>query len=128
MSYEIKYRQRVIDYLSEGHTDRDAAAVFKVSTATIWKWKSKLKESGTLAPKKRQGHWRKIDPEKLMKYVDEHPDTYQYEIAAAFGVRLFAIQRALKRLKITRKKNDIIQGKQPEFSTSIPKTVERTPG
>jgi transposase len=124
MSYDIKYRQRVIDYLREGHTDRDAAAVFKVSTSTIWKWKSKLKENGTLAPETRQGHWRKIDPEKLAKYVDEHPDAYQYEIAAVFGVRLFAIQRALKRLQITRKKNYTVQGKQGEFSTSVSETVE----
>jgi transposase len=111
MSYDIKYRQRVIDYLHEGHTDRDAAAVFKVSTSTIWAWKSKLKESGALAPAKRQGRWRKIDPEKLAKYVDEHPDAYQYEIAEVFGVRLFAIQRALKRLQITRKKKLLFIGK-----------------
>jgi len=110
MGYDIKFRQRVIDYLSEGHTEKETAATFKVSTFTIWKWKSMLNESGTLAPKKRKETWRKIDPEKLCKYVEEHPDAYQHEIAAAFGVRLFAIQKALKRLGITRKKNDSIQG------------------
>lgn len=111
MSYDVNYRQRVIDYLSEGHTERDAAEVFKVSTFTIWKWKSKLKETGTLVAEKRQGHWRKIDPDKLREYVDTHPDAYQHEMAAAFGVRLYAIQRALKRLKITRKKNYSLSGK-----------------
>jgi len=105
MGYDIKFRQRVIDYLSKGHTEKETAATFKVSTSTIWDWKSKLNETGTLAPKKRKETWRKIDPEKLRKYVDEHPDAYQHEIAAAFGVRLYAIQKALKRLKITRKKN-----------------------
>lgn len=110
MGYDIKYRQRVIDYLSEGHTEKEAAATFKVSTFTIWKWKIKLKESGTLETKKRKETWRKIDPEKLRKYVTEHPDAYQYEIAEAFEVRLYAIQRALKRLNITRKKNHSLQG------------------
>lgn len=105
MSYDIKYRERVIEYLNEGHIEKEAVAVFKVSTATIWKWKTKLKETGTLSPEKRQGHWRKIDPEKLIQYVKEHPEAYQHEIAEVFGVRLFAVQRALKRLKITRKKN-----------------------
>ncbi len=111
MSYDINYRQRVIDYLSEGHTEKETAEVFKVSTSTIWEWKSKLKEIGTLAPKKRKGTWRKINPDELRKYVDEHPDAYQKEIAEAFGVRLYAIQKALKRLKITRKKNYNLQGK-----------------
>ena len=110
MSYDIKYRQRALSYLSEGNGYRKTAAVFKVSTSTLQMWKSQLNETGTLAPKKRKETWRKIDPVKLRKYVEEHPDAYQHEIAAAFGVRLYAIQKALKRLKITRKKNDSLQG------------------
>ena len=96
--------------MDEGHTQKETAAVFKVSTSTLWEWKSQLNEAGTLAPKKRKETWRKIDPEKLRKYVEEHPDAFQHEIASAFGVRLYAIQKALKRLKITRKKNHPIQG------------------
>lgn len=110
MSYDIKYRQRAISYLSEGHSYRQAAVTFKVSTSTLQAWKSQLNETGTLAPKKRKETWRKIDPDKLRKYVENYPDAYQHEIAAAFGVRLYAIQRALKRLKITRKKNYYLQG------------------
>ena len=110
MSYDIKYRQRAMSYLSEGNSFRKTAGVFKVSTTTLQTWKSQLKETGTLATKKRKETWRKIDPEKLRKYVDEHPDAYQHEIAEAFGVRLYAIQKALKRLKITRKKNHNLQG------------------
>ena len=111
MSYDIKYRQRAISYLSEGNSFRKTAAVFGISTTTLQMWKSQLNETGTLAAKKRKETWRKIDPEKLRRYVEEHPDAYQHEIAAFFGVRLYAIQKALKRLKITRKKNHSIQGK-----------------
>lgn len=109
MSYEIKYRERVISYLAEGHSYRETAEIFKVSTFTLQAWKSQLNETGTLAPKKRKETWRKIDPDKLRKYVAEHPDAYQHEIAETFGVRLYAIQQALKRLKITRKKNNTLQ-------------------
>ena len=90
--------------MSEGHSYRETAVTFKVSITTLQKWKSQLKESGTLEPKKRRETLRKIDPEKLRKYVEENPDAYQYEIAEAFSVRLFAMRRALKRLKITCKK------------------------
>jgi transposase len=110
MSYDIKYRQRAIEYWEDGHTKKETAEVFKVGTTTLQRWKSKLKETGTLASKERKKTWRKIDPEKLKKYVEEHPDAYQQEIADAFGVWLSAIQKALKSLKITRKKNDCLQG------------------
>ncbi len=111
MGYDVKYRQRVIDYMGEGHTVRETAATFKVSTFTIWKWKSMLNESGSLAPQKRKETWRKIEPDKLRRYVEENPDAFQREIAEEFGVSVHAIQKALKRLKITRKKNHPVQGK-----------------
>jgi len=112
MGYDVKFRRRAIDYMREGHTEKEAAATFKVSTSTLWAWKSQLKETGELTPKKRKETWRKLDPEKLRQYVAEHPDAYQHEIASAFGVRLYAIQKALKRLKITRKKNADLPGEE----------------
>ena len=115
MSYDIKFRQKVMDYMSAGHTQRETAQVFGISTATLWGWKSQLDETGHLSPKKRETAWRKIDPDKLRQFVAEHPDAYQHEMAAHFGVRLYAIQKALKRLKITRKKNNTLQGNKHTF-------------
>ena len=112
MSYEVKYRERSMEYLREGHTYKETAEVFKVSVTTLQEWKNRLKETGMLAPAKRKETWRKIDPDKLREYVAQHPDAYQHEIAAEFGVRLYAIQNALKRLGITRKKNHDIPGEQ----------------
>jgi len=110
MSYDITFRRRAIEYWNDGHSKKETSAEFKVGTTTLQTWKSQLNETGTLAPKKRKETWKKIDPEKLRKYVDEHPDAYQHELADAFGVRLYAIQKALKRLKLTRKKNHSLQG------------------
>jgi len=110
MSYGKELRRRAIEYWDNGHSKSETSAVFQVGTTTLQRWKSQLNESGTLTPKKRKGTWRKIDPEKLSKYVKDNPDAYMHEIAEAFGVRLFAIEKALKRLKITRKKNYHLQG------------------
>ena len=112
MSYDVKYRGRALEYMRAGHSYREAAAVFKVSTTTLQKWKKQLKESGGLEAAKRKQMWRKIDPAKLRAYVAAHPDAYQHEMAEAFGVRLYAIQNALRILGITRKKNQTIPGKQ----------------
>jgi len=111
MAYDEKYRLRALEYWSEGSSKRKTAEVFKVSASTLQEWKSQLKETGTLAPKKRKATWRKIESEKLRRYVEEHPDAYLREIAAAFGCRISAVEKALARLKITRKKNADLPGK-----------------
>ena len=71
MSYDIKYRQRALEYWNGGHSKAETAAVFGVGTTTLQSWKSKLNKTGTLVPKKRKETWRKIDPEKLRKYVED---------------------------------------------------------
>ena len=48
--------------------------------------------------------FRKIDPEKLKAYVEEHPDAYQWELAEVFGCSESGIRDALRHHKITRKK------------------------
>jgi len=111
MSYDIKFRERAIEYWQEGHTQRATAAVFKVNPGTLQKWKSQLAKSGSLTPKKRRKSWRKIDPTRLAEYVSQHPDAYLKEIAQEFNCTDVAILIALRRLKITRKKNYPIQGK-----------------
>ena len=105
MSYDIKFRQRAIAYWEAGHTKAETAAVFKVGTSTLQTWKSQLKETGTLAPKKRRETWRKIDPEKLKAYLEQHPDAYLKEIAQEFECSDVAVLKAMRRLRITRKKN-----------------------
>lgn len=111
MAYDIKYRRRAIEYWNDGHSKIATAEVFKVSTSTLQKWKSELKENpDRLAYKKRKETWRKIDPIKFKKYVEEHPDVYAWEIAAEFGCSEWAINKAFKRLGITRKKNAGVSG------------------
>ena len=112
MSYDVKYRRRAIEYWRDGHSKRETADVFKVSHFTLQKWKSQLKETGNLEPKKRKETWRKIEPSKLKEYVEQHPDDYLSEIAKEFGCSDVAVIKALRRLKITRKKNHTLHGEQ----------------
>ena len=110
MSYDIKLRRRAIAYWNDGHSKKETAEAFKVSHFTLQMWKSQLKETGTLEPKKRRETWRKIEPARLIEYLEEHPDAYLKEIAGLFGCSDVAILKALRRLKISRKKNDFLQG------------------
>ena len=63
-----------------------------------------LKNTGKLESQKRVETWRKIELSKLREYVTEHPDAYLREIADVFGCSEPAAMKALRRLKISRKK------------------------
>ena len=104
MSYPRKYRERTIEYRQAGHTLEETHQTFKVSRSTIQEWEKQLKETGDLGKKELHRSYRKIDPEKLKAYVEEHPDAYQSEMAKAFGCSESGIRDALGRYKITRKK------------------------
>ncbi len=108
MSYPVKYRERTIEYRQEGHTLEETSKVFKVAVSTIREWAKRLKEKGNLAPDTPERCFKKIDPEKLKAYLAEHPDAYQWEIAKEFGCVQSAVGQALKRLNITRKKDEVL--------------------
>ena len=104
MSYDEKYRKRVIEYLEKGHTYRGTSEIFGISPNTLATWKKKLKETGCLVDTPRQNKPKKIVPEELEKYLEDHPDAYQREIAQYFFCSQTAVYRRLKNMKITRKK------------------------
>ena len=120
MSYSKDFRKRTIEYRQAGHTLEETHQVFKVSISAIRKWEQLLEETGDLEKKKLHRVFRKIDPEKLKMYVEEHPDAYQSEMAKEFGCSESGIRDALARYKITRKKNDTLPGTGSGKSSSVP--------
>jgi transposase len=104
MSDPTQYRKRTIEYRMEGHTLEKTSQTFKVSIATIREWEKQYKETGDLNKKPLIRRPKKLDPEKLKAYLNEHPDAYQGEVAETFGCTDTAVRKAYKRLGITRKK------------------------
>lgn len=97
-------RQRALELVKEGKNKTEISKMLGVSRASLLRW-SKRASRGELAatyPKKRGGF--RVDDEKLKDYVAKHPDAYQTEIAEAIGAKENTVCRALKRLKISRKK------------------------
>ena len=108
MSYSEDYRKRTIEYREEGHTLEKTQEVFKVSISTIRTWENQWKEKGTLAPAPVVRRYKKIEPQRLKTYVQEHPDAYPKEIALEFNCCETAVRKAFERLGITRKKRRYI--------------------
>ena len=120
MAYDEKYRIRTVEYRKEGHTVEQTAQVFKVSESTVKTWTKKYNKTGEIKDNPAKRTFKKIDPVKLEKYMDKHPDAYLLEIAKVFSCSDAAVVKALKKLNITRKKDKTLSGARPQKSYTIP--------
>jgi transposase len=109
MAYSEDYRKRTVEYYHEGKTQSEVYAVFKIYPGTLRDWESRML-SGSLKPNYPKTRApRKLAPDELLLYVEEHPDAFLTEIGEHFDCSDVAVGKALKKLGITRKKNAILQ-------------------
>ena len=102
--FKITIRQKVINFVGNGGTITEIAHIFEIGIASIYRWLSGPKMSETKV-KRRQ---RKLDWKELEKDVKQNSQSKLSDKAKKFGVNQPAIFYALKRMKITRKKNFVI--------------------
>ena len=104
--YSEDLRVKVVEYLKKGHTIKETAETFGVSMKSISIWKKMDKEGKRLIFEFVPRSPHRINHEKLLAYVKEHPDAYLREIAAHFSVGLTTIWNALHRLGVKYKKKE----------------------
>ena len=105
MGYSVDLRMKAVKHrMEQSSSCADTAKAFGVGRSTVQSWVQRYEETGDLSDKPLSRKPKKIDPETLRAYVREHPDDTQREMADAFHCSNQAISKALKRLKITRKK------------------------
>ena len=80
---------------------------------TLTRWIKRDKERKLEGIKKPVRKPKKIYPDKLVKYINENPDAYLSEIAQEFNCTHVALLKALRKLGITRKKDNFIQRTVP---------------
>jgi transposase len=101
MAYSIDFRRKVLEIKSrESLSFEEVALRFGVSKSSVSRWAKRLEPCLT-----RKKPATKINPDRLIRDVEQHPDAYQHERAERFGCSQRGICEALKRLKISRKKN-----------------------
>ncbi|EGJ28394.1 transposase [Moorena producens 3L] len=103
MPYSLDFRKKVIKYIEKGGNITEAAKVFGIGIATIYKWLNRSELKATKVERRQ----RKLDWKALEQDVKENPDAKLIERAKKFGVRPSAIFYALKKMKITRKKKEL---------------------
>lgn len=101
MTYSIDFRRKVLSIKEREQLSFEAIAErFEVGKASVLRWSKDIE-----VRRSRQKPATKIDMEKLKQDVEQYPEAYQYERAQRFGVSQRGIGYALKRLRISRKKN-----------------------
>lgn len=110
-AYGVELRKRVVSFVEEGGSKLEAARRFKVARQTVYTYLAMSKD-GSLEPKKSWGSWRKLDPERLRKFIKEHADSTLMEMEKVFGVSHNTIWVRLNKLGITLKTTHKISGKR----------------
>jgi len=100
MTYSIQFRKKVLKLQQEGESFLKLSKRFTISTTTISRWKKRLKAKVT-----RSKSPTKIDEQLLKQDIIENPDSYLPERAKKLGVSKSGLHDAMKRLRISYKKN-----------------------
>jgi transposase len=105
MAYSKDLRQRAIDCVKSGKSQKETARIFNISDQSIRKWIKLEKETGSVeCIQKSKGRNRKVNSAQLKAYVTENPDKTLHEIAEIFHVSHVSIWKNLKKLKYSFKK------------------------
>jgi len=114
MAYSMDFRKRAIEYVNEGHTGKELYAAFKIWPSTVYRWQRLLEKTESLKPEYRETRKRKIDIEELERVLERKPDMTLPELAIVFNCTKQAVHTALKKTKITLKKNSVLRGTKPD--------------
>ena len=103
MVYSLDFREKALEVKKkEKLTFEEGAKRFGIGKATLVRWSKDIMPKTT-----RYKPCLKMDWQALKKDVEDHPDAYLKERAERFGVSSSGVRYALKRLKITYKKNSL---------------------
>lgn len=117
MTYPISFRRHVLAVKArDGLTFSETAERFSVGIASLVRWSGRIEIK---LYERKKG--LKIDLEALAQDVRDHPDAFQYERAARFGVTPKAIWQALRKLGVTYKKSDAASEGGRRRTASLPR-------
>jgi transposase len=102
-------RERVVAFVKAGGGKLETARHFKIARRSVYRY-LEADARGRLEPKKSWGTWRKLDPEKLSRYVRKNSEATLKDMQEAFQVSQQAIWVRLGQMGITLKKSHSVSG------------------
>jgi len=104
MAYPVKFRQKALEAVRNGHTKKEVNEMLGLSNTTLKDWENLEKETGSLENRPLDRKPTKIDRDELRKYCEANPFATHKEAASHFNCTEGGIRHAKKALGITRKK------------------------
>ena len=112
VSYSVDFRRVVVENIEHGKSWEEVMQIFSISRYTLGKWLKKHRSGeGLEDPARKAYKVRKIDIALLQQALERNEDATLEELAQEFNCWPPAIYRRLKKLGITRKKNNAIRRK-----------------
>ena len=101
MTYGVDLRKKVVAFVHVGGGQAEAARHYGISLWCVRDW---LARKDLQPRQKGVPRQRKLDKEALRRDVRDEPDALLRERAMRFGVDMSVIGKALRQMKLTRKK------------------------
>ena len=74
--YSVDLRERVLNHLEKNADKKAASPLFHIGIAKVFRWVTSKKLKGNVEPLQRKYTYKKIDDQKLIQYVETHPDHF----------------------------------------------------
>jgi transposase len=106
--------------VKRGKSHEEVCEFFGIGIATLYRWLRLEETQGSVSPARRSAYKNsKISPDKLLKELDKAPDATLSELAEKFDCCLQNVDYWLRKLCITRKKNNTLRGAGREKTQRI---------
>lgn len=110
MAYSADIKRLAMTMITvDKHDYEYICKTLKIALTTLTRWINLNKNNVLYNIKPRSNASRKINDDALRAYIAQNPDAYLYEIAEHLSVSRNGVHQALKRLKISYKKNTNLQ-------------------
>jgi transposase-like protein len=119
-TYSKDFRIQVLSCIDRGKNHEEICDFFEIGRTTLLRWISQAKSQKTDDYNVRDTYsTRKICSTLLLEIIEKQPDYTLEELARKFDCCFQAIDKRLRKLKVTRKKNHAVRGAKRAKKTSI---------
>lgn len=105
--YSQDLRQKVINFLEKGNSQKNASKIFGLHPNTISRWNIRYKVEGHCQPRPRLGYKSKVDVENLQLVIKNKPNITLAELGKQLKISSWHAGRMLHKLGYVYKKKPI---------------------
>jgi len=105
--YSKDLRNKVINYLKKGKSQKEASEVFGIHVNTVSRWNMRYRKEGNCLAKVRLGPKARVDYKEVELFVKNNPDSKLSDIGSKFGISGWHASRILKKMGFSYKKKTL---------------------